>query len=425
MKWFFVAFACAAVIAAGRFLRSRPESRFVLLFLLGFLPFTDLVERGSLNLVSHELYRGDARGFEITIIDLVALTLWVSLPKGRWPVPYRRLAIAYAAVAGITLLWAWEPLYAGFGLWRIARITFVGIVVARALEDERAPPALLHGLAWGLVAQVVFALWQRYVVGAHQVSGSFAHQNTLGMAVNLVAPIFLALLLAGAKRRVLAAAAVAAGAVCVVLTLSRGALVMLPAGLALVYLGSLARQPTTLKIRVGIVALILGTALTIKSLDTIVDRFLHAPEASARGRALFESASARMLADHPLGIGLNNFSHVLAAEYGASAGLPEYDQSGIVHHIYWLTAAELGYLGLLVYLAFVVYPIVVGARWLRRWRADPRGDVILGCTAGLIVTAGQGVLEWLSRQTVMGYLIWIQMVLILALVRQLRERSDA
>ncbi len=422
MKWVAVAVAITAALAAGRLARRKPKVRAALLFLVAFLPFTEDVDRLSVNLLSHEAYRGDARGFEVTLVDIVALTLWVALPKARYPMPYKRLALAYLAVGAASILWAWEPLYAGFGVWRIVRVTFVGAIVARACQDRRAPPLLLRSLACGLLVQLGYVLFQRYVEGAYQVRGTFAHQNSLGMAANLIAPVLLALLLGRGKQKLLAGAALSAAAVCVVFTLSRGALVMLPVGLGLAYVGSLVRRPTALKMRIGVAALVLGAVIGIKSFDSIVERFLYAPEASAEGRERFEQAAADMLADHPAGVGINNFSHVLdEGGYGEAVGLPEYDRSGIVHQIYWLTAAETGYLGVLAYLGLVVFPIVVGLRWFRRHPGDARGDVILGITAGLMVTALQGVLEWLLRQTVMSHLVWIQTAMLLALVRQLRE----
>ena len=421
MKLVVIAAAVIAFVVLGRWARKSPQARTALIFALGFLPFTELVERASLNVLSHEWYRGDARGFEVTIVDLVAIGLFFALPKARWPMPYKRLALAWLGIATISVAFAWEPLYAGFGAWRVARVTFIGAVVARACEDRAVPPILLRGLAWGVVAQLAYAIHGRYVLGHFQVSGSFAHQNSLAMAVNLVAPTFLALLLAKGKPKWLLALALLSSVVCVVFSLSRGGLFMFPVALGLVYVGSLIRRPSVAKIRAGAVALVVVLAIGIKSFDTIMERFLYAPEASAEGRERFEQAASNIWGDHSFGVGMNNFSHVLHGPYAEAVQLPEVDHGGIVHHVYWLTLAETGLAGLLVYLALVLYPIWVGLRWFHRHRTDVRGDVILGITAGLIVTAAQGVLEWLARQTVMSYLVWIAMALLLALVRQLRE----
>ncbi len=374
-----------------------------------------------MNLVSHELYRGDARGFEITIVDLIALALWRALPPRQHPPVYRALVLAWLGIGTLSILWAWEPLYAGFGAWRLARMTVFAFVLGRACEQKNVPPVVLQGLACGLVVQMFYALWDRYVGGQYQADGSFPHQNSLGMAANLVIPICFALVLGKGTQKRLAAAAMAAGIVCVVLTLSRGALVMLPVALGLVYVGSLVREPTSRKLKIGAVGALLVAIGSVKAVDTIVERFLYAPEASEVSRERFEDAAAAMLTDHPFGVGMNNYSWALEHEYATRFDVADVDRSGIVHNVYWLSLAETGYLGLLAYGLLTLAPIAIGVTWFKRAGPNPRGDVILGCTVALVVTALQGVLEWLARQTLVSYLVWILAVVIIALARQLRE----
>jgi O-antigen ligase len=245
------------------------------------------------------------------------------------------------------------------------------------------------------------------------------------MAVNLVWPISVALLLAGQGGR-LAAASVLAAAVCVVLSLSRGSLAMFIGAMAFVFLGSLVRRMTSRKVWVALALAAGGVVFIAKSYDTIIERFLTAPEASVRARDRFKAAAAAMLREHPTGIGINQFSYVLKNEgYADELDMPEMDRDGLAHHIYWLTLAEMGWAGLLAYLLLIVRPLWDALRGALRRGNGIRGDVLLGCAAGMTVMAIHGTAEWVARQTRVTYLFWIVVGLTAALYRQVtRMRED-
>jgi len=242
------------------------------------------------------------------------------------------------------------------------------------------------------------------------------------MAVNLIVPIVLALLLAG-QGNALAWTTLGCGVVCVVLSLSRGALAMLVVALVATYLVSVSRRTTARK---GIIALssLAGVfVLAIVSLPSIIRRFESAPEESAAGRRLYEQAAALILHDHPFGIGINQWSFVSDhMGYAKRVGLEWQDIGGIAHHIYWLTAAEFGYHGFVVFVLLLAAPFVRGAVWLWRDRDDIRADVLGGLYAGLLAMDAQGVLEWNWRQTQVGYLYWSITALVFALSVQLKQK---
>lgn len=406
MKWivFFAALALTPVL--GRWLRMRPKTQPYVWSAIAFLPFFGL-DAMKINVVSYELYRGDSRGIEITIVDLLVLALSLALPPPRHPLPYRGAVLAYAAITSLSTFWAVAPLFATFSVWKLMRMILLLRVVSRGCEDVRVAPALLRGMACGIVYELGVALQQRYILHHHQVSASFAHQNTFGMAVNLVVPTMIALVLAKSGGR-LALLTIGAGALSIVLTLSRGALMMFGLGALLVFLGSTWRRPTAAKLRTGAIGAAAGAALLAYSWKTIVDRFLHAPKESAEGREQFELAASLMLRDRPLGVGMNGYSLALGdAGYGARAGIYGYDATGIVHNIYWLTAAEIGYLGFVAFVAILAGPPLVALSGAVRARNDIRGDVLLGLAVGLLLMYFQGTLEWAFRQTTLSYMFWI------------------
>lgn len=419
VKWLMLIAALAAMPWAIRRGREQASTRVVLAFLVGFLPFFNV----DLNLVSDPAYRGDTRGLEISLVDLVAWTLLATVPRGdRWP--YRRAALLYLAIAFISIAFAPRPEFALYGALKIGRLFVLAIVVERAVRAGLGP-SLLRGLAIGVVYVCVIALDQRYRQGMMQVHGPFVHQNGIGMTIDLIAPAMLGLLLAGFGGR-LAGAALICGALAIVLSLSRGALLMMPLACTIVYVGSLRRSVTRRKLALIAIAALGAVIVVAKSMDSLVERFTEAPDASAHGRELFEASAAAMVDDHPFGIGINQFSWVQSHRgYADEIGIPDIDRDGIVHNIYRLTQAELGWPGLVAFALLLATPLFLGVAGLvRAWRSpDPRVDLLLGFTASLVVTYLHGMLEWSLRITPIAQVQWIVFGFIAALAGSLRDAS--
>lgn len=406
-------------VLASLVLRRQPASRRWALAVLGFLPFAGL-HAFSISFLVNDWYRGDSAGLEFTAIDCIVLALWLALPGGR-PGPFRAVRWLYFTAVLLALPFAPVPLYSLFSVWKLLRMFALVTVVARACEDVDAPPVLLRGIGLGALFQGLLALDQHFRLHRYQAVGAFDHQNTLGMACTLVAPISLAIVLARPGRR-LAWAALGGGLLAVLLSLSRGSLVMILVALAAVFCASAARELTWRKVGLGAGALLAAAGVALRVWNTWSDRFLNAPKASAEGRVLFERAASMMADDHPLGLGLNQFSWALEhLGYAQRAGITGYDTRAVVHNIYWLTAAELGWPGLAAYLLLLAAPLWMAASAGLRAKGDLRGDVLLGCAAGLLATYLHGTLEWVARQTAFAYLFWTLAALVAALAHQLRE----
>ena len=163
----------------------------------------------------------------------------------------------------------------------------------------------------------------------------------------------------------------------------------------------------------------------LKAADSIMYRFQNAPKSSEEARVEFNHAAHIMADDHVLGVGLNNFSYVLTVEsrYNSHIRVMENEeQAGVCHHIYWLTAAEMGYGGLGLFLVLI-------GRFL--WRAG-RGalrnrsfeDVLLvGSMMGFCTLHASGFLEWAFRITPVMYQFAIASAFSVALV-DLRNRRQ-
>src|SRR5438445_8874185 len=240
MKWVVFVAALLSVYPFGCWLRDRPHFQLRVWTLLGFLPFFQPLDIG---IISDQYHPGDSHGIEVALIDLLGLSLFVAHKRSAQPLPYRAAMAVYLAVAVLSMTQAPSVMVAFFYVWKLLRMYFLFVVVVYAGRDREVPPAILRGMALGTLYELILALWQRYALGVHQVTGSFVHQNTLGVVLNLVLMAPVAVVLA---RRAdwLTTLAPIAGMVTVVLTLSRGAIIFFAAGLILVHLLSMVKRAT-------------------------------------------------------------------------------------------------------------------------------------------------------------------------------------
>jgi hypothetical protein len=120
--------------------------------------------------------------------------------------------------------------------------------------------------------------------------------------------------------------------------------------------------------------------------------------------------------DHPMGVGLNNWSHAVSKTYGARQGfryedyddikvspekadLPSINYAAPAHSLAALTLGELGYPGLALFGLVWIRWFYVGATFLwRRLNDDPMHRIAIGCLFGAGGMFLQSVTEWTYRQ---------------------------
>jgi len=113
-----------------------------------------------------------------------------------------------------------------------------------------------------------------------------------------------------------------------------------------------------------------------------------------------------MLADHPLGVGLNNFSLVLTENVRYRENLTvmaNEEQAGVCHHIYRLMAAELGYPGVILFVLMLAQFVLIAAWYGWRRRSTPDGLVLMALAIGMVTLHVSGFLEWGFRITPVTY----------------------
>ena len=311
---------------------------------------------------------GYVTGFELTIIDALALALYLSLPRGSHPLPFRIAISLYLFSTLLSALPAMEPKAALFYSWQVARMFFLYAVIVRASANPLAPVALLKGMAVGLLVQVPVVLWQRFGLGLLQTPGTMVHQNELGMLSHFIVFPFFALLLTGRAGR-WPALVFPAGAIIELMTTSRGTIGLAAIGYMLVF----AIRPAGMDVSKGAYAGGFRRRWCGSHADSdlcnSVSRRRSDRKFGQLAEFVLEKAASLMLADHPLGVGANNFNLTAILQgYYQRAGVDWADYIATVHNFYWLTVTENGYFGLIACVIFLLSPLIVALRCGLRYR---------------------------------------------------------
>jgi len=415
--------SAALVWPLSIYLRGNPDRALRAFAVAAFLPFV----LSTMHLYAAPInwtWAGYVKGGEISLLDFIALSLYLSLPRPESRLPFRRSMAIYLAVTALSAIHAMFPVAALFYPLQLGRVFLVCATVYRGVcADRRVPEAVLKGLAAGLFLEVAFAGWQR-AHGVLQTPGTFSSQNLLGMISHFVIFPFFAAMLGGRRGR-LAPAVVAAGLVIAVLTASRGTILLDCLGLATVFVLSARGQWTPRKKKVlwaGVAAMAVFALFAASSLQ---QRFSGEPglglSEEDSERVMFKKAAAQMLADHPMGVGANHFTVVanLGGYFTRAGELWGSGRASNVHNVYWLVAAETGYIGLIGFVAFLLPPLIAALRCGVRHLGDPRGDLLLGLGCALLVVYIHSFEEWILLVFESQYLLAIVMGLVAGLTQEL------
>ncbi len=409
---FAVAFAAGVPLMAGVAMWSRRARGWLLAVLVLSTVLGDLA---NINFLSMETYRGPDRGFEVSLSDLVALALALSVivtdfGRVRWFPPLTMSFLVFVTIGVASTLASPVPLLGVFTLVKLAKFYLVYWCVANLLRTGTSRRYLWLGFV-GIAAVLTFvAVYQKYGLGLYRVHGTFDHSNTIPAFANLILPVLIVWALVDREVRpgeVVVSALAALGLLfCVVATFSRAGLALsVGAVLSALALGSRRAPGARTAIASGMAAVIM-TAGGVVAADSVMKRFREAPESSHHAREEFNTAARMMAADHTLGVGLNNFSHVLTYEtrYRAHVSvLAGEEQAGVAHHIYLLTAAEMGYAGLFAF-AFFMASLTGRAAWHGLRARSTETTLVGGFLVGLVTLHLVGALEWVFRLSPVLYL---------------------
>ena len=415
--------------------------------------FTDYL---SMNFASHEWYRGTSRGFEVTIVDLLAIGLAVSAmlrpqegeKRWFWPASLG-LVIIYFLFAGFCVAVADPRIFGLFELSKMFRGIIVLIAAALYVRSERELRIFVLALGVAVCFEGLFALGQRYIHGMYRVSGTVDDSNSLSMYLCTTGPVFMAVLTSRFPKylKALGAAAIALAFVGVILTVSRAGLIAI---LSILFCAMIATVSYKITLRRAVIVLLVmagtGGALA-KSWKTVGARFAGDSLKNEYGakheqnRGYYIRIALEIAKDSWFGVGPNNWSYWVSNKYGPRLGwhfvpymgteqepsqkVPagrniDDPQAAPAHSLAALTAGEMGLGGLVLFTFVWLRWLIMGASFLWPRTADPMRRMGVGIFFGMCGTFFQSLTEWVFHQTPIFFTFHI-MVGVLASLYYLRK----
>jgi O-antigen ligase len=435
-----IAFALPLCTVAVMYWRkARDVAYFVMVF--GSMIVIDL----DANFLDRPWYRGTTRGFEISLLDILAISLLTVMflrprkgePRLFWPASLGPMLV-YFGYCLLSVLTHDPMLWGMYELLKIARGILIFVVAANYMRSEKQ----LRIFVWGFICAVLYqgfvAVKMRYLGHVHRVFGTFEHPNSLSLYMCMAVPILYAAAMSKLPKwpRRLALLGVMLAMVSVLLTISRTGVVTL----GLVLIGIVAAcfsfklNLRNIFITAGVVlALIAGVAYSWK---TMMARFEGASIADEKekGRGEYIRLAKLIVADKFFGVGLNNWSWAVSKEYGPKDGSPfipyintseppsqenpkglETAQAPPAHNLAALTAGELGWPGLILFGAVWFRWFQIGISFLWKRKSDPMLRLGAGLFFAVCAAFFQSLTEWEYRQGQILFTLHILMGVLAAL----------
>jgi O-antigen ligase len=420
VKWIVFLASAAAMLPLAAWLRQNKVARKYAVVLLVALPFiVGVFPKFQIALSGDPEWPGYVIGFDVSILDLWAGALYLSIPGRLGFIPFKSAFLLYILAVALSVANSHFTSPSLWYLWQCLRMFFFFAVLVRVCREESGSQAVINGLVVGICFEAALVLWQRFVIHNPHAPGSFFHQNALGFALHFaVIPVFALALNDRQNWKYLFVTFL--GLVCDVFTASRASLGLIVAGLGILLIISTLRNWTAKKARIVALAALCALVLTPIAIRTFEIRASAFGIETDDGRTEMNNGARMMAASYPFGVGANNFVLVAQREgfyWAAGVRYPNYNISP--HNAYWTTLAETGYFGLFSLLFWIALPLVVAISCGWRNRRDPRGDILLGLGISLFVVAIHSEYEWLLLSGAIQYVLVTSMALIAGLSYQL------
>ena len=395
----------------------------------------------------------------LTDLAMIAL-LWSELAKGargpisKLPRPAAILLLVWIVSMASSLIGANYP---GIGFWHMTfewkcillffTISWLGLKQSSSaiLGNMRI---LFYGLATGIYIETLAVLAEHLnVIGsgfsflgiqiggfnetlggitATRAGGTYRHPNYLAipMAALLVPFVTMTLRTRGLSRLFFGGAATCA-ILNLLLTLSRGGWLAatVPIFIFLCLLATTSAGLTFLKRnRRCILSICIFGFFTIVALSgTIMHKIFDSADTNISSRMVLNEMAIEMIKDHPLsGVGLNNSvdasnSYNLRKQFEIHLGIPP-----VIHNIYLLVGAEVGILGVLALVTFILCLLIQGLT-LGQQRID-EGDIpffLAALSAGGFAYLTADMFGPGLRKLEISYLFWCHLGMVTLLANSL------
>ena len=374
-----------------------------------------------------ETYRGHTKGYEISLIEVLALALLFAVrraPRGSqaaW-IPGLGWYLLWCGLSLVSMFGSYEPTYALMALSRFAKGAIIFAAAAVYLRDEKDLRWAVGALAGALFHHGLLCLKMRLLDSSWQVKGWFEHQNPLAMWCYLSAlPVLAVMLSPQVKGRLfwLCLAGYGGAGLCILLSVSRASLAAYAIGSALLLMVAWLRGPSARVTCLTVAGALGALAVSTFALDSMMARLNEVAKTSETVeedlRDIMNKQSAAMLRAHPLtGVGWNNFGIANSRPRGAEfseiledwdkeRGFTIYDENyhanPLTESLYWLWLAETGWLGFGSFIVFAAMTVWWALRNAWHRRGTLMGSVALSLLVGLTICYSHGTVERVLTQT--------------------------
>jgi hypothetical protein len=424
VKWVFLLAVLALAPVLAGMLRSQPRYLVHTCFVLGVSMFV-LAPRLWTAPIAWPAWPGPVKGTEISFVDAISVALIVSTRGVRIPLSIKLSFTIFSFAVLVSTFAAYQPMAALFYAWQLVRTALLFIAIARVCVTEpRAPAALFAGLGIGLMYEAALVASQ-YVRGVARPSGNLDSSNFLGLAADFAVFTTLSLML-GSRRLLWPAATLAAGFVIALLGGSRATLGLFGIGVILTTLLSIRHKPTSRKYAFAGALAVLLLASAPVMIWAASRRSEEVKASSDAERASMKAAARMIIADHPFGVGANQYVVVAnTGGYSARAGVAwnEDNRAAPVHDTYYLITAEMGFLGLIGLISILASFIALGLSCFRRHVPDERGELVPGLLATMVLVAIHINFEFVFMDFILHYLFAITAGMLVAVAAGARSRA--
>ena len=305
------------------------------------------------------------------------------------------LLVVFVCWAGVSAIWAEYPAKSLETVTRYAPNAMLFVIVYSGCRSRTDVMWVIGALVIGTLISAAYGLAVQTDPAAEgRLSGALGNANETGavLAIGVALAAGLALALRGKPwLRLAALAAVPMCLIALFLTDSRGGLLALGAVLAA---GLLLARHARGKALIATVVAVLGVVLYVTTFATPQAReHLLNESGGGTGRTDIWTVGWRMVEANPVvGIGSGNYSSS-SVHYLLQPGVIRRDDfivdtPKVAHNTYLQVLAELGVVGLVLFLAILVYVVLSGLKAVRRFAEAGDREMEMIARAVLVAIAG-------------------------------------
>jgi hypothetical protein len=437
------------------------SSRIRDLFFMMLVSLSPLIERLDLNYVSREWYRGTSRGFEISVLDVLAVSLLASAvlvprrgeSRGYWPASLG-LMLLFFIYACFNVAIAEPKLFAMFELFRMFRSFILVLSVAFFVRSERELRLFIFGLAVLVCYEGLLAVKQRYLGGIHRVPGTVDESNSLSVLLCTTAPVMVTALTSRLPKalKVMCAWAIPLAMVAEIMTISRAGVIIMSIVLFGATLSTIQFRVTPRTVAATLVVVLGVAGLALKSWKTLSERFGESTMAQEygnkknMGRGYYLRMAKAIAKEDFFGVGLNNWSYWVSNKIGPQHGYKfvhykgtdrepsdvvpsdsnvDEAQAAPAHNLAALTLGELGIPGLALFFIIWLRWFQMGGSFLFRRDPDPMRRMSIGIFFGFCGMFLQCQTEWVFRHLPLYYTFHVMLGVLMSLYYLRRKAQGA